>query len=109
MIFMGLALVHFQKYWLLRYKTEIKIIYFVPLCLIVWFTLTLNQVCIFTISGHFLSIQAMLYRYVEVTLAKKGGPARQLLYSICSLPYTYIPEVGTPLIYHGFALEASHM
>ena len=28
-----------EAFW---YRTEIKIIHFVPLCLIVWFTLTLN-------------------------------------------------------------------
>ena len=34
----GLVL-EFEAFW---YKTEIKMIYFVPLCLILWFTLTLN-------------------------------------------------------------------
>ena len=69
--------------------------------------MTVNKAILFCFLLYFVDTSHV--SYVEVTLAKKGGPARQLLYSICSLPYTYIPEVGTALLYHGIALEASHM
>ena len=67
--------------------------------------MTVNQEFFFCFLLYFVNTSHV--SYLEVTLAKKGGPARQLLYS--SLPYTYIPEVGTTLLYHGIALEASHV